>query len=90
MDHKIPSYTGRYAPVIGVVGKWLWLCGGKFSLMLSFKLYPQLSRKPSLKLFLNLFLKPLFKLSFKPLFKLSFKLSSKLSTKFFLKLYILR
>ena len=29
MDHKIPNYSGRYAPQIGVVGRWLWLCGGE-------------------------------------------------------------
>ena len=29
LDHKIPDYSGRYAPAIGVVGKWLWLCGGE-------------------------------------------------------------
>ena len=28
LNHKIPSYSARYAPVIGVVGKWLMLCGG--------------------------------------------------------------
>ena len=46
MDHKIPTYTGRYAPVIGVVGKWLWLCGGEFSLKL--KLFFKLPLKRSL------------------------------------------
>ena len=31
IDHKIPNKGGMYSPVIGVVGKWLWACGGEYS-----------------------------------------------------------
>ena len=30
-DHKIPNLGGRYSPSIGVIGKWLWACGGDTS-----------------------------------------------------------
>ena len=31
VDHKIPALGGRYSPVIGVIGNWLWACGGEYS-----------------------------------------------------------
>ena len=31
IDHKIPTKGGALAPAIGVVGKWLWACGGEYS-----------------------------------------------------------
>ena len=31
VGHDIPNHGGRYSPVIGVLGSWLWLCAGGHS-----------------------------------------------------------